>query len=103
MGRAREIQIETRTFKKAGDGTAFFREMLNRYSPGDRVDASDSVDLAALLKRHDEYADKVGEGVDHYKVDNAPDHNTKCFWIVRADGSEVDFSYGHCLEKKDGD
>jgi len=103
MGRAREIRIDTRTFHKAGDGTLFFREMLNRYGLVDRVDASDSVELSALFKRHDEYSEKVGVGVDHYKVDSAPDHNTKCFWIVRTDGSEIDFSFGHCLEKKDFD
>lgn len=104
MGRARAIRIETRTFEKAGDGTAFFSGMLNRYKIGDRVSDADGLDLSSLLKRHDEYSEKVGVGIDHYKVDGAPDgYSGKCFWIVRTDGSSIDFSFGHCLKKKDGD
>lgn len=75
--------------------------MLNRYSVGDRVNAADGLDLAALLKRHDEVDEKVGVGIAHFKVDSAPEpYSGKCFWIVRADGSEIDFSFPHCLNAK---
>lgn len=104
MGRPREIRIETRTFQKAGDGTTFFSKILNSYSIGDRVSDLDGRDLSALLKRHDEYSEKVGVGIDHYKVDAAPEpHSGQCFWIVRTDRSEIDFSFGYCLKKKDGE
>ena len=59
MGKARQIRIETRTFAKAGDATMFFKAMLNRYNIGDRVADSDAADLAALLKRHEEFDEKV--------------------------------------------
>ena len=104
MGRVREIRIETRVFQKAGDGTAFFSEMLNRYDIGSRVSETDGLDLSALLKRHDQYSEKVGVGIDHYKVDSAPEpYEGRCFWVVRVDGSSEDFSFGHCLKRKDGD
>lgn len=104
MGRARSIVIDTKTFPKAGDARIFFSEMLQRYSPGDRVSDEDAAHLTALLRRHDEEAEKVGSGIAHISVGPAPDYfNQRCFWITRTDGSRIDFSYQHCLEKKPGD
>jgi hypothetical protein len=101
MGKRRSIQIDTRLFEKAGDGTKFFSDMLNRYSIGAIVSPIDSLDLTALLSRHDEITEKVGVGIDHFDVAAAPDgHDGKCFWIVRTDGSRIDFSFKHCLEPK---
>ena len=101
MGKARQIKIETRLFEKAGQATAFFSAMLHRYGLGDRVSEVDATDIRALLKRHDEIEEKVGNGIAHFSVDSAPDwENQRCFWIVRIDGSRVDFSFQHCLKKK---
>jgi hypothetical protein len=101
MGRARSIVLETRTFAKAGDASAFFSAMLNQYSIGDRVSNADADHLAALLKRHDEPADKIGPGIAYFEVGFPPgDYPGKCFWIVWADGGKIDFSIKHCLERK---
>jgi hypothetical protein len=101
MGKARIIVIETRAFAKAGDASAFFSAMLNRYSIGDRVSDDDAVDLGALLKRHDELSEKVGPGIAHFEVGFPPDdHPGQCFWIVWTDGRKIDFSFKHCLERK---
>lgn len=104
MGRTRSIAIKTRSFDKAGDATTFFREMLNRYGIGDRVSEEDALDLSALLERHDERDEKVGEGIAGFEVnvppDDVPQLSKKCFWIVRTDGSKIDFSIGHCLAPK---
>ena len=106
MARGRKVRLETRTFDKFGDAQAFFKEILNRYPIGGLVIGTDKADLRALLKRHSEEAEKVGCGVDHFVVDNGPpghDIATRCFWIVRTDGSRIDFSYGHCLEARPED
>lgn len=101
MGKARSIKIETRNFNKAADATTFFKEMLNRYRAGDRINETDALDLNALLKRHDELVEKVGVGIDYFCVSKAPEpYSGKCFWIVRTDGTKVDISYIHCLKKK---
>lgn len=35
------------------------------------------------------------------QVDNSPDYpDVRCFWLVRTDGSETDFSYRKCLREK---
>jgi hypothetical protein len=104
MGKRRAIRLDTRLFDKAGDGTKFFSAMLNRYSIGEIVSPVDALDLTALLKRHDEMDEKVGTGIAHFEVAAAPDgHDGKCFWIVRSDGSRIDFSLKHCLEARPSD
>ena len=60
--------------------------MLNRYRPRQRVSDHDAADLAALLKRHSEYVEKVGVGIDHFEVMRA-EFGTQCFRIVRIDGT----------------
>lgn len=107
MGSPRTIKINTRTFEKAGDATAFFKEILNRYEIGERVNVADSADLLALLERHDERDEKIGSGVAGFRVGappaDAPPFSTRCFWIVQNDGTVIDFSYKHCLERKPKD
>ena len=102
MGKSRRITLTTRTFDKAGDATAFFKEMLNRYAIGDRVSAADAADLSALVERHDERDEKVGAGIAGFEVnappDDVPQFSQRCFWIVRSDGTKIDFSIGHCLK-----
>jgi hypothetical protein len=104
MGRARQIRLDTRLFARAGDGTKFFSAMLHKYAVGDIVAGEDNHDLAALLKRHDEKDEKIGIGICHFEVGDAPDgYGGKCFWIVRNDGTRIDFSFKHCLEAKASD
>lgn len=107
MARSRKISLSTRTFDKAGDGAAFFKEMLNSYGIGDKVSAEDAVELRALLERHDEQDEKTGAGIAGFEVNappsDVPQFSNKCFWIIRSDGTKIDFSIGHCLERKSYD
>jgi hypothetical protein len=98
-GRSKPVELATRSFDKQGDATLFFKTMLNRYRPGERVSDDDGLDVAALLERHTEYVTKVGWGVDHFEV-VMTEHGTQCFRIVRVDGSGTDFSYPHCISQR---
>jgi hypothetical protein len=93
---SKPVSIATRDFKSQSDAMAFFKAMLNRYKPGDRVAGVDAFDLAALIERHAEYGEKVGVGVNRFEV-MTTDQGTQCFRIVRSDGSGTDFSYPHCV------
>jgi Protein of unknown function (DUF3223) len=99
MGRGNPVILATRSFATQLLATSHFKDMLGRYRPGDRVSDLDALDLAALLKRHDEYAAKVGCGVLHFEV-MMTEHRTPCFKIVRADGTGTDFSYRHCISQR---
>jgi hypothetical protein len=71
MPRGNPVVLATRSFANRKDATAFFRTMLNRYRPKQRVSDADAADLAALLTRHSEYEEKVGVGIDHFEVMSA--------------------------------
>lgn len=93
MARGKPVELATRKFDNQTLATSFFREMLGRYKVGERVNEINSLDLASLLERHPEYSQKVGCGVDHFEVMLDKEHGSKCFRIVRTDGSGTDFSY----------
>src|SRR4051812_29236585 len=95
---ARKIVLKTRTFEKVGDAKLFFSKMLKSYEVGQRVSQTDVADLTALLDRHDEKSEKIGQGIEYFEVNlpppEYPPFTQKCFWIVRGDGSKIDFSIG---------
>ena len=97
MPRAKPVVLDTRSFDSKKDATTFFKDMLNRYRPKQRVSEEDASHLAALLKGHSEYQEKVGIGIDHFEVMTAV-FGTQCFRIVRRDGTGDDFSCRHCID-----
>jgi hypothetical protein len=99
MTRGNTVELGTRSFGTQREAAVFFKDMLNRYKPGDRVSDEDFLDLASLLERHTEYAAKVGSGVSYFQV-VMTEHGTQCFRIVRIDGTGTDFSYRHCITQR---
>jgi hypothetical protein len=43
MGRSKPFKLATRTFEKQSDAWGFFKELLSRYRPGDRVSGEDAL------------------------------------------------------------
>jgi hypothetical protein len=96
MPRGKPVDIGTQRFANKTVATGFFKEMLGRYRPGDRVSTEDASHLSGLLAHHQEVEEKVGSGVAHFQV-IAAQYGTQCFCLVRTDGSRDDFSYTHCI------
>jgi len=101
MGKAKPITLASgRHWPKQGEALAHFKDMLSRYSVGDRVsDPTDHADLAALLAVYDSVLaigepTKAGSGVSHFEKRWDKDHpgHTACFFVVRTDGTSIDFS-----------
>lgn len=85
--------IGRRTFRAKSDAQVELRRILNSVKLGDAL-AGDDADLVVDLLydgRHPEALEKIGVGIDRIEVRPAS-HGTRCFWIVRTDGSEADFS-----------
>lgn len=74
-----------------------FRQMLYSHQVGSSIPEPDTTELMWLLERHPEVDDKLGCGVDHFSVRDAL-YGTRCFEIVRKDGSTTDFSFKSCIE-----
>lgn len=95
-----------RSWSKKGDAVEHFKAMLARYADGARVnDASDKADLEALLAVYDSVVPKgqptkTDPGVAHFERRLDRDHPdyTSCFFVVRTDGSSIDFSTRRALD-----
>jgi hypothetical protein len=97
---AKPVVLATRSFGSQKAAHGFFKEMLNRYPIGGRVNAQDAADLLALLERHTEFQEKLARGFDHFMVDRPPDYpSQRCFHIVTPAGGKIDFSYIHCIDR----
>ncbi|QDE40374.1 DUF3223 domain-containing protein [Luteibacter pinisoli] len=99
MGRSIPVQIGDTLFGSKKAAKDHFKAMLGRYDIGDRVSEDDAKQLRELLKRHGEYGTKKGVGVAHFEVLGA-DYGSRCFHVVRIDGSFEDFSYPYCVDQR---
>ena len=72
------------------------RSIKDRYSDGEPLRGKDRRLLVALLKRHPKATSKIGPGVAAIVVDRFVG-GTRCFFVVRTDGTVEDFSIYRCL------
>jgi hypothetical protein len=81
------------TFRTKSAALEELRRILNDAPIGEALTGDDGALIADLIYdgRHPETIEKIGVGIDHIEVRPASYH-TRCFWIVRRDGSDVDFS-----------
>jgi len=71
---------------------------LNLKKNGDKLDDSEKKFMIDLLKFHHNSAEKIKD-LKEIIVDNHPSFaNTRCFIIVKNDGSKVDFSVAKCVD-----
>jgi hypothetical protein len=91
------IAIGRMTFDSKADASRFFKAMLNSYRLLDRVVEHDDEMLRALFKRHPDYAAKLRGGkISHFEVHPFV-HGSRCFFLVRTDGSRTHFSFKKCI------
>lgn len=93
------LEIGGLTFSTKGAASEYFRVILHRHEIGSDIPEPDATELSWLLERHPEVSDKLGIGVEQFRVRNAL-YGTRCFEIVRKDGSVTDFSFKSCIEGK---
>ncbi|KAG6542821.1 hypothetical protein Mapa_015725 [Marchantia paleacea] len=73
------------------------RNILRKCEPEERlVEEDHNLLLTQVLPNHPKSAAKVGCGIDYFKA--VTYMNTKCFFLVRKDGTSEDFSYHKCLQ-----
>lgn len=87
------------TKKAAGEAIRSILYNREKYLP---LTGDDHELLLSLLARHADYAEKAGVGISHFEIrDNKVNGGTTTgFWVVRTDGTAVDFSYRWALEAR---
>lgn len=93
------LQIGALTFPAKSAAYEHFRQMLYRHEIGSTIPDPDASQLIWLLERHPEFNDKHGSGIERFGIRNAL-YGTRCFEVIRTDGSCTDFSFNSCIEGK---
>jgi len=82
------------------------RAILNNMKDGEKLNDEDTDFMKEIIKFHDKYEDKL-KNFAHFEVGNHPEFKkTRCFFVVKKDGSKEDFSVSKCimnLETKSGE
>ena len=77
------------------------RAIRDTYPDNVYINPNDLAFMCDVLKRHESADFKAGCGVVAMYVKTVPLYrNNRCFWLVRKDGSETDFSFEMCLRNK---
>lgn len=107
MARSIPVRMSNgRFWQRKGDAVQHFKEMLGRYSVGARVFSdADHGDLLTLIHIYDSVLPagtegKAGNGVAFFEkgVDLEYPGKTQCFFVVRLDGSRLNFSYLRAID-----
>ena len=73
------------------------RAILNIVKDGEKITGHDSEFLKELLELHEKKEQKMRD-FDHFEVGVHPQYEkTRCFIVVRKDGSKEDFSVTKCI------
>lgn len=95
---AKPLKIGELDFRIQGDAFKYFSSMLARYDVAEYIPESDAVHLRALLERHRCKDEIVGAGIDSFTTTISP-QGSKCFAVLRADGTPAGFSYKKCISQ----
>ncbi|MFC8765809.1 DCL family protein [Streptomyces sp. NPDC057193] len=93
--------IRHRRYPSKGDAKAAVRAVLHGHPKGTELTGEDFDLVRDLLDMHPDSAGKIGDGVGAIKIGPSPHPKYQkypSFWVVRPNGSTVDFSYKDCFD-----
>ncbi|GJP36642.1 hypothetical protein CLOM_g21126 [Closterium sp. NIES-68] len=77
----------------------FFLDLLRGWPVNLDINQYEHMVLLDLLKKgHSDPTSKVGAGVRAFQIRPHPQFHSRCFFLVRTDGTVDDFSYRKCVE-----
>ncbi|CAA6657169.1 unnamed protein product [Spirodela intermedia] len=77
----------------------YFYKLLHAWSPDLEINKYEQLVLTELLRRgHPEPERKIAGGVRSFEVRYHPLWKSRCFFLVRTDGSSDDFSFRKCVD-----
>jgi len=86
------MKIGNKEFKYKKDALNYFKAILNSYEPTEIVNEKDFNDLVGLIEIRPDKDEKFGCGIETIHVIEVR-YKTKCFELIRKDGSKEVFSY----------
>jgi hypothetical protein len=93
------IFLGVQKFKSIKDLKSVFGKLLKNGKIGERIVNPEDMFLRELLKFHAKADEKLKE-IDFFEVGFHPVYkDTKCFLIVKPDGTKEDFSFNKCIKQ----
>lgn len=79
-------------FKSEAAANKHFRAMLSRVEDNVGLAGQDFEDVQVLLENHENAEEKIGSGIVDLFVAVVPENNSRCFHVLRTDGTSDHFS-----------
>ncbi|KAI3925704.1 hypothetical protein MKX01_003263 [Papaver californicum] len=79
------------------DMVSSLQNILYKYPIGHSLNEDEKSTLISALRFHPRGNEKLGSGLREIKVGYHPKYNSRCFNVVRTDGTVEDFSYRKCV------
>jgi len=92
------VKLGPKTFASPEEMIKYFSWILNNMTVNQDMNDYEFMVVDECLRRHPDADKKIGAGVKTFQIRNHPEHDTRCYMVVRTDGSCEDFSYRKCVE-----
>jgi hypothetical protein len=93
------VKLGPKTFETPEDMVKYFSWILNNMTINqDMNDYERMVVEPCLRTAHPDAEKKIGSGIKAFQIRTHPEHETRCYTVIRTDGTTEDFSYRKCVE-----
>uniref|UniRef100_A0A1D1YKQ1 Protein DCL, chloroplastic n=1 Tax=Anthurium amnicola TaxID=1678845 RepID=A0A1D1YKQ1_9ARAE len=94
------VRLGPKSFGSSVEMFEYFYKLLHTWSPNLGINKYEHMVLLELIKKgHPEPDKKTGDGIDGFQVRYHPLWKSRCFFLVRVDGSSDDFSFRKCVDR----
>ncbi|WOK94165.1 hypothetical protein Cni_G02867 [Canna indica] len=91
--------VGPKVFTSSDEMFFYFLNLLRSWSPNLDINKYEHMALLDLIQKgHSEPAKKIGEGIEAFQVRYHPTFKSRCFFLVRVDGTSDDFSFRKCVD-----
>lgn len=98
-GEEKQYTIAGTTYVNINKVKSKAKVIMNMKDDGQKLEGYEEEFMKEIIKHHDKHDEKMKD-FSHFTVYEHPDHkNTRCFFVVRSDGTKEDFSMSKCIKK----
>ncbi|CAM6116559.1 unnamed protein product [Calypogeia fissa] len=94
------VKLGPKTFYSGVEMFTYFYELLHAWVSNVDVNKYEFLVLSDLIKKgHRDAEAKIGPGIQSFQIRFHPGWHSRCYYLIRTDGSVDDFSYRKCVDK----
>lgn len=94
------VKLGPKTFNSPDEMIKYFSWLLSNMTMNQNMNDYERMVVEPCLREaHPEAEKKIGCGISSFQIRTHPEHDSRCYMVVRTDGTCEDFSYRKCVEK----